>query len=93
MKKHDKNLPNPCSAFYLGRLHNQAWVRGDYSDIIVNMSRIYAAIRGDKVAEDKGGASQEFLRSTTKFWVRPDHVSAVKYMVSRELPVFLQKVS
>ena len=23
MKKHDKNLPNPCSALYLGRLHNQ----------------------------------------------------------------------
>ena len=37
LKKHDKNLPNPCSAFYIGRLHQQGWVRGDYSDIILNL--------------------------------------------------------
>jgi SPX domain protein involved in polyphosphate accumulation len=23
LKKHDKNLPNSCSAFYIGRLHQQ----------------------------------------------------------------------
>ena len=47
LKKHDKNLPNPCSAFYIGRLHQQEWVRGDFSDIIVNISRLYSLIRGD----------------------------------------------
>ena len=44
LKKHDKRLPNPCKAFYISRLHEQAWVRGDHSDIIVTMSRIYSII-------------------------------------------------
>ena len=58
LKKHDKNLPNPCSSLYLGRLHDQAWVKGDYSDIIVNISRIYSTLRGDQVKEDTSGAAQ-----------------------------------
>lgn len=67
LKKHDKHLPTPCSNFYIGRLHQQGWVRGDYSDIIVNISRIYALIRGDhaKEGQDMGG-KQGFLRKTTK---------------------------
>jgi len=93
LKKHDKTLPNPCSAFYIGRLHQQGaahgvrawghrglrpkcdcgvaplcagWLRGDYSDIIVNISRIYSTLRGDKNKAAPAGASQNFLRKTTK---------------------------
>jgi SPX domain protein involved in polyphosphate accumulation len=67
LKKHDKTLPNPCSAFYIGRLHQQGWVRGDYSDIIVNISSIYSQIRGDNhKAGGKGDGAQDFLRKTTK---------------------------
>lgn len=51
LKKHDKRLTNPCQKFYLERLKNQAWVEGGYSDIIVSMSRVYSAIRGDEVNE------------------------------------------
>lgn len=47
LKKHDRRLPNPCKAFYIARLHEQSWVRGDFSDVIVTMSRIYSTIRGD----------------------------------------------
>jgi len=89
LKKHDKNLPNPCSAFYIGRLHQQGWVRGDYSDVIVNISNVYSAIRGDTSKEDSKGAAQNFLRKTTKYWVRPEFVTAIKYVVSQRLPVSL----
>lgn len=94
LKKHDKNLPNyPCKAFYVNRLHAQAWVRGDYSDIVVRLSNLYAALREDHVAQENQDASQSFLRSTTKYWVKTEDVSRVKYAVLRHLPVFLQKTS
>jgi SPX domain protein involved in polyphosphate accumulation/uncharacterized membrane protein YidH (DUF202 family) len=94
LKKHDKNLPNnPCKAFYVQRLHAQAWVRGDYSDIVVQLSNIYAALRADHTAEENKDASQSFLRSTTKYWVKTEDVSRVKYTILRHLPVFLQKTS
>ena len=47
LKKHDRRLPNQCRGFYLNRLHNQSWVRGDYSDVLVSISRIFSKIRGD----------------------------------------------
>jgi SPX domain protein involved in polyphosphate accumulation len=94
LKKHDKNLPtNPCKAFYVNRLHAQAWVRGDYSDIVVRLSNIYAALREDHVAQENEDASQSFLRSTSKYWVKTEDVSRVKYTILRHLPVFLQKTS
>ncbi|KAI2496948.1 hypothetical protein MHU86_17533 [Fragilaria crotonensis] len=35
LKKHDKHVPgNPIKAFYVARMHGQAWVRGDYSDVV-----------------------------------------------------------
>lgn len=48
LKKHDRRLPNPCKGFYTARLHDQSWVRGDYSDVIVSMSRVYSSLRGDQ---------------------------------------------
>jgi hypothetical protein len=58
LKKHDKRLPNPCRSFYIARLHEQSWIRGDYSDIIVSMSRVYSKLRGDEVLEEKDNAKQ-----------------------------------
>ena len=94
LKKHDKYVPhNPCKAFYVSRMHAQAWVRGDYSDVVVRLSDIYSILRGDQTAEDKGGDSQSFLRQTSKYWIKTEDVSAVKYAVLKHLPVFLQKTS
>eukprot|EP00535_Pseudo-nitzschia_heimii_P008022 CAMPEP_0197179168 /NCGR_PEP_ID=MMETSP1423-20130617/4214_1 /TAXON_ID=476441 /ORGANISM="Pseudo-nitzschia heimii, Strain UNC1101" /LENGTH=735 /DNA_ID=CAMNT_0042629045 /DNA_START=53 /DNA_END=2260 /DNA_ORIENTATION=- len=93
LKKHDKNLPNvPCKAFYVSRMHAQAWVRGDYSDLVVRLSHIYAGLRDDHVA-DENTDQQSFLRQTTKYWVKTEDVSRVKYYILRHLPVFLQKTS
>jgi SPX domain protein involved in polyphosphate accumulation len=58
LKKHDKYLPNPCRTFYTKRLQNQSWIRGDYSDVFVTMSRLYALLRRDKKAEVKDDAKQ-----------------------------------
>lgn len=44
-------LTNPCRAFYLQRLQAHNWTRGDYSDVMVNMSRIWSCLRGDTAAE------------------------------------------
>lgn len=74
-------------------MHNQAWVRGDYSDVVVRLSGIYAALRDDSVAVEKEGGAQSFLRSTTKYWVRTEDVSKVKYAILKHLPVFLQKTA
>ena len=52
LKKHDRRLPNPCKAFYTRRLHDQSWVRGDYSDVIVAMSRVYSILRNDEQVEE-----------------------------------------
>mmetsp|Transcript_10452 Transcript_10452/g.22132 ORF Transcript_10452/g.22132 Transcript_10452/m.22132 type:complete len:727 (+) Transcript_10452:237-2417(+) len=93
LKKHDKNLPNvPCKAFYVSRMHAQAWVRGDYSDLVVRLSHIYSSLRDDLVA-DENNDQQSFLRQTTKYWVKTEDVSRVKYYILRHLPVFLQKTS
>ena len=92
LKKHDKNFPAySCKQFYINRMHNQAWVRGDYSDVVVRLSYIYATVRDDHVAEEKGGGAQAFSRSTTKYWVRTENVSKVKtdYPVSAKLYPYL----
>mmetsp|Transcript_3126 Transcript_3126/g.5136 ORF Transcript_3126/g.5136 Transcript_3126/m.5136 type:complete len:748 (-) Transcript_3126:127-2370(-) len=95
LKKHDKNSPqHQCKQFYINRMHQQAWVRGDYSDVVVRLSNIYSALRDDHAAEEnKDGGQQSFLRSTTKYWVRTEDVSKVKYAILKHLPVFLQKTS
>ncbi len=91
LKKHDRWLPNPCKAFYLSRLHNQSWVRGDYSDVLVGMSSIYSSLRGDHKVAEKESDAQNFTRSTRKYWVHTEDVSKVKYLILQHLPVFLQK--
>ena len=58
LKKHDRRLPNPCKAFYVSRLHDQNWVRGDYSDVIVTLSRVYSALRGDAEVKEKESEKQ-----------------------------------
>jgi len=93
LKKHDKNLPNKCKSFYVARMHQQGWVRGDYSDIVVQLSSIYSSLRGDKTAKENDSSSQAFMRSTTKYWVNTSDISKVKYAVLQHLPVFLQKTA
>ena len=90
LKKHDKNLPHaPCRQFYVSHLHNQPWVQGNYSDLMVILSNVYSQLRGDRLAGAVGGAAQAFKRSTTKYWVRTQDVSAVKRIIIENMPVFV----
>jgi SPX domain protein involved in polyphosphate accumulation len=91
LKKHDRRLPNPCKAFYVGRLYDQSWVRGDFSDVFVKVSRLYSQIRGDDDAPAAENSRQDFVRSTRKYWVHTEDISHVKYIILQHLPVLLQK--
>uniref|UniRef100_A0A383VD06 SPX domain-containing protein n=1 Tax=Tetradesmus obliquus TaxID=3088 RepID=A0A383VD06_TETOB len=89
LKKHDKLLPHsPCRQFYIAHLHQQPWVQGTYSDVLVHLSNCYSQLRGDQAGQKNEDASQGFVRSTTKYWVRAEDVSNVKYHVLQHLPVF-----
>lgn len=90
LKKHDKRLPHtPCRQFYVAHLHNQPWVQGNYSDLMVILSNAFSQLRGDQLAEAAGGSAQAFKRSTTKYWVRTQDVSSVKRIIIENMPVFV----
>lgn len=42
----------------MARLHDQSWVRGDYSDVIVGLSRAFGALRGDEEPEEQNTEKQ-----------------------------------
>ncbi|MEW5316474.1 MAG: hypothetical protein WDW38_007846 [Sanguina aurantia] len=89
LKKHDKCLPHaPCRQFYIAHLHQQPWVQGNFSDLLVSLSNIHSLLRGDSAGTQNDDAAQGFVRSTTKYWVRPEDVSAVKHHILQQLPVF-----
>lgn len=49
LKKHDKVLSsNPCKAFYMARLHEHGWTRGDFTDVMLTMSKLYELLRGEE---------------------------------------------
>lgn len=90
LKKHDKNIPTaPCRQFYVAHLHNQPWVQGNYSDLMVQLSNVYSQLRGDQLAEAAGGSAQAFKRSTTKYWIKTDDVTTVKRIIIENMPVFV----
>ena len=43
-------------------------------------------IKGDSAA---GGAQQNFVRSTTKYWVHPDNITELKLIILKHLPVLV----
>lgn len=59
LKKHDKRIKGtPVKPFYIERLHQQSWIQMDHSDVIVTMSRVYSALRGDEDAVASESAKQ-----------------------------------
>jgi SPX domain protein involved in polyphosphate accumulation len=90
LKKHDKNLPHsPCRQFYIAHLHNQPWVQGNYADLLVALSDVYAKLRGDRPGSQVFDEDADDLsESTTIYWVNMNDVSALKHQVLQHLPVF-----
>ncbi|GBG00375.1 vacuolar transporter chaperone [Raphidocelis subcapitata] len=59
LKKHDKMLPHsPCRQFYIAHLHQQPWVQGNYSDVLVYLSSVYSQLRGDATGKENKDAAQ-----------------------------------
>jgi SPX domain protein involved in polyphosphate accumulation len=88
LKKHDKNMPNsPCRQFYISHLHNQPWVQGNYSDLLMSLSNVYSELRGDLPANTEE-LEDQYRYSTTKYWVRMSDISAVKHHILQHLPVY-----
>jgi SPX domain protein involved in polyphosphate accumulation len=59
LKKHDKLLPHsPCRQFYIAHLHQQPWVQGTYSDVLVHLSNVYSQLRGDAVGQKNEDSAQ-----------------------------------
>jgi SPX domain protein involved in polyphosphate accumulation len=59
LKKHDKALPHaPCRQFYVTHLHQQPWVQGNYSDLLVALSNVYSKLRGDTSGLKNDDAAQ-----------------------------------
>lgn len=93
LKKHDKMLPHsPCRQFYISHLHNQPWVQGNYADLLLILSSIYATLRGDVAATGPAVPADDtgFVHSTTKYWVRMSDVSTVKHHILQHLPVYVR---
>ena len=81
LKKHDKYLPDvPCRKFYLSKLHQQKWIKSDFSKTFVRLSKAHQTLRGDEVPEDQELAT-EFVRKTTKYWIRTSDISRLKHTV------------
>ena len=93
LKKHDKKLPqSPCSQFYISHLHNQPWVQGNYSDLLLSLSNIYSQLRGDQrsTSLEAGETTDEqpYMYTIAKYWISMGDVSAVKHHILQHLPVF-----
>ncbi|MBE3042767.1 VTC domain-containing protein [Candidatus Bathyarchaeota archaeon] len=67
--------------------------KGDYDSSVVKLSKLYDLVRtrGNPVKGDSaaGGTQGNFIRGTTKYWVHPDNVMAVKLVILKHLPVLV----
>ena len=57
------------------------------------MSKLYDLVRtrGNPIKGDSGagGAQQNFVRQTTKYWVHPDNITELKLIILKHLPVLV----
>jgi SPX domain protein involved in polyphosphate accumulation len=88
LEKHDELLPDvPCLKFYLAKLHQQSWIKDDFSKAFVILSKIHAKLRGEAPPPEEDLATA-FTRKTTKYWIKTAHISKIKHIILRHLPVF-----
>lgn len=94
VKKHDKQTglslrPTFVSDF----LEKRPFYRYNWDSIIVKLSKLYDLVRnrGHPVKGDSsaGGSQSAFVRQTTKYWVHPDNLVALKLAILRHLPVLV----
>ncbi|KAJ3112993.1 vacuolar transporter chaperone [Phlyctochytrium bullatum] len=96
LKKHDKQTSFRLTAEFTIRLTTKAFFEQTYEDMILRLSNVWEHVRdlngtGVTPAKGPGVDSQNIVRKTTKYWVHPENVMAVKLLVLKHLPVLLFK--
>ncbi|OAJ37425.1 hypothetical protein BDEG_21443 [Batrachochytrium dendrobatidis JEL423] len=74
------------------RLNAKPFYKQNFDSMIIRLSGIYDTLRtGGKSAKTAppSGASQSYVRRTTKYWVHPDNVTEVKIHILKNLPVLV----
>jgi SPX domain protein involved in polyphosphate accumulation/uncharacterized membrane protein YidH (DUF202 family) len=93
IKKHDKQTGWHLRPSFATRLKAKPFFQDNYDAFIVTLSRLYDLVRrrgnptkGDSAA---GGAQQNFIRQTTKYWVHTDNITELKLIILKHLPVLV----
>ena len=93
IKKHDKQTSWHLKPVFAARLKAKPFFQDNYDAFVVKLSNLYDLVRtrGHPIVGDSaaGGAQQNFVRQTTKYWVHPDNVTEVKLIILKHLPVLV----
>lgn len=93
LKKHDKTTKFSLRPIFQVRLNAKPFYKDNYDNLIVKLSKMYDLVRtrGNPVKGDSaaGGAQQNFVRQTTKYWVHPDNITELKLIILKHLPVLV----
>ncbi|KAF8525948.1 SPX-domain-containing protein [Hysterangium stoloniferum] len=94
VKKHDKQTGLSLRpTFVADFLEKRPFYRYNWDSLIVKLSKLYDLVRtrGHPVKGDPsaGGSQSAFVRQTTKYWVHPDNLVALKLAILRHLPVLV----
>ncbi|KAE9963161.1 hypothetical protein BLS_009573 [Venturia inaequalis] len=93
IKKHDKQTTWHLKPVFAARLRAKPFFKDNYDAFIVKLSRLYDLVRtrGNPIVGDSsaGGAQQNFVRQTTKYWVHPDNITELKLIILKHLPVLI----
>lgn len=93
IKKHDKQTNLILRPSFATRLKAKPFFQDNYDAFIVTLSKLYDLVRtrGNPVKGDSsaGGAQQNFVRQTTKYWVHADNITELKLIILKHLPVLV----
>lgn len=93
MKKHDKQTGWNLRPIFSVRLNAKPFFKDNYDELVIQLSKLYDIVRtrGNPIKGDSaaGGAQQNFVRQTTKYWVHADNVTEVKLIILKHLPVLV----
>lgn len=93
IKKHDKMTGYTVRPIFYARLQAKPFFKDNYDELVVKLSKLYDLVRtrGNPVKGDSsaGGAQQNFVRQTTKYWVHPDNITELKLIILKHLPVLV----
>jgi SPX domain protein involved in polyphosphate accumulation len=94
VKKHDKQTGRLLrKEFVQHYLSARPFYKENYDALIVKLSKLFDLVRtrGHPVVGDSsaGGSQSAFVRQTTKYWVHPDNIVALKLVILKHLPVLV----